>query len=248
MIPVISGIYRSGARPLSRENRHCHACGKERPVDEIVSFRWAHLYYLPLIPLGTCRERICLICGGDPDEGNPRQIMREKVVLLALLAAGLGFLLWNYGLPRTAGQGAITGFLALFLVLLVRDIRHDLDPARPANPTPGIGWQMGLLRWSWMINLALIGGIFFLSTRKPGGLALNLIGLPLWGLAGFYWWKFAGREVPRVLPRLSTVNAPVQGADPRYRSLDAYLLPLILVWSVFAMWGLMIVGADMPWF
>lgn len=169
-------------------------------------------------------------------------------MLLALLVAGLGFLLWNFGLPRTAGQGAITGFLALFLVLLVRDIRHDLDPTRPATTPPGLGWQMGLLRWSWVINLALIAGIFSLSIRRPGALALNLIGLPLWGLAGFYWWKFSGREVPRVLPRLSAGHAPLHSADPRYRSLDAYLLPLILVWSVFALWGILVFGSDLGWF
>ena len=89
---VVYGIYRFAPRRLAFRNDFCLPCESPSVAVQIRSFYVAHLYWLPLLPLGLWKKWFCSACGRDPHQ--PIRTRRFFKVLLVLFLVLMSIPFW----------------------------------------------------------------------------------------------------------------------------------------------------------
>ena len=87
-MPIRLGIYSFGGKIIAYRNDFCLSCVAPRRAFRARTFDVAHVFYIPLIPLGFLRRWHCSVCGRDPHAppGISKGVKWAGVVILALLA------------------------------------------------------------------------------------------------------------------------------------------------------------------
>lgn len=85
---IIHGLYRFGRRKVAVRKDFCNSCRLEGTAEQWQSFNCVHIFWIPLIPLGTKRLWKCPNCGEDPRKEN-----RMAPVLRFILLVGLSIIL-----------------------------------------------------------------------------------------------------------------------------------------------------------
>jgi hypothetical protein len=94
---IIHGIYRFGLKKAAIRKDFCNSCRNEGIAEQWQSFDCFHIFWIPLIPLGTKRRWICSHCGEDP-----RAETKMSPVLRYVLLLGLPFILGSLWVDRHA--------------------------------------------------------------------------------------------------------------------------------------------------
>ena len=131
---MIAGAYTFGAKPIAFRNDFCLSCGAERLAIQLRGFEVAHIYGVPLIPLGFARVWRCLTCGRDPHQGvRTRRLL--KVALLLVIAL-VGVAVWEA--PASPDELSLLRVLRLASVLAFgwalwwATVGHRSDPSLSA--------------------------------------------------------------------------------------------------------------------
>lgn len=110
---LVHGMYQFAPRRLAFRNDFCLACRATRIAVQVRSFYVAHVYWIPVLPLGRWKAWVCSVCGRDPHE--PVQTRRLFKVLLAIIVALMAVPLWF----ATPGADEATIIRVMRLVTLV---------------------------------------------------------------------------------------------------------------------------------
>jgi hypothetical protein len=65
---ILHGVYSLGKKIVAYRNGFCLTCAVPRRIYGLRAFRFFHLFYVPLIPLGFGRIWRCSVCHFDPRE------------------------------------------------------------------------------------------------------------------------------------------------------------------------------------
>ena len=63
---IIYGTHRFGLKKTGACNDFCNCCEKECLSEEWQSFNCGHVFFIPVLPLGTKKKWKCALCGNDP--------------------------------------------------------------------------------------------------------------------------------------------------------------------------------------
>lgn len=94
---IIYGVHRFGRKKVGVRNDFCNSCKNEGVAEHWQSFDCAHIFWIPLIPLGTKRRWKCSHCGEDP-----RAETKMSPVLRYALLLALPIMLWSLWFDRPA--------------------------------------------------------------------------------------------------------------------------------------------------
>jgi hypothetical protein len=81
---VVHGVYRFAQKRLAFRSDFCLACEAAQIAVQVRSFYVAHLYWVPLLPLGFWKTWLCSTCGRDP-HARTRTKRFFKILLIFLL-------------------------------------------------------------------------------------------------------------------------------------------------------------------
>src|SRR5690349_18590252 len=88
---ILFGSYRYGRRRVAFRDDFCLTCDRECVSQCVRSLKVAHLFFVPLVPMGLWREWFCLSCGRDPHTrvrpSRTLLMLGVPCLLLASLAA-----------------------------------------------------------------------------------------------------------------------------------------------------------------
>ncbi len=84
---IISGRYRWFQRHMGYRPDYCLACASSAIANQVRSFDFAHLYWVPILPLGFRRRWHCSECGN-----SPRQLPRMHSFIRFLKFFGAAWL------------------------------------------------------------------------------------------------------------------------------------------------------------
>lgn len=85
---VLHGIYRFGAKRVACRNCYCTCCDSVAFTEGYKSYVFAHIFFIPILPLGTETKWICTKCGYDVDSLRPSR----PFVLVAGILCGFFFM------------------------------------------------------------------------------------------------------------------------------------------------------------
>ncbi len=107
---VISGIYHFKLTKIGVRRDVCYNCKKQCIAELWQSFQCYHLYWIPLIPLGTQREWKCTLCGADPRR-KPAigGLLKVLSVLLMLIFTAVTLAVWGASPAESGNAGVIWG-------------------------------------------------------------------------------------------------------------------------------------------
>lgn len=63
---IIHGTYQLARKRVAVRNDFCNSCERVCLSEQWRSFDFGHLYWIPLMPLGSRKHWICLLCNQDP--------------------------------------------------------------------------------------------------------------------------------------------------------------------------------------
>ena len=134
------GVYRFGSRRVACRNAYCTVCESSRFAEGFRSVLVMHVFWIPLLPLGTDVRWFCTGCGNTTDAKRPSQ----PWVLIAGMLCGvlLVFVGTMIGLTtesdRTTGAGvaAFGAILAglLFYLMKKRNYGDYAESVRSVTP------------------------------------------------------------------------------------------------------------------
>ena len=85
---IVHGVYRFAPKRLAFRNDFCLTCKTARIAVQVRSFYVAHLYWIPLLPLGFWKKWVCSVCGSDPHRiVQTRRFFKILLVIFLMLAA-----------------------------------------------------------------------------------------------------------------------------------------------------------------
>jgi len=84
----LHGIYKFGRKRIAYRNDFCLMCDAERVSEHHQTFNVWHLFFVPLVPLGSHKKWHCTACGNDPHQRveSSRGLLYLFVAVLALLS------------------------------------------------------------------------------------------------------------------------------------------------------------------
>ena len=119
---LIQGQYRFGTKRASCRNDYCSHCRQQTFVEGFRSFRFLHIYWIPILPLGFATDWFCTRCRKDPAGKRPI----SPALAVAGLIAGLTGLTIAFLIPgddfdaSTRGaMFAVFGGLSLGMLYLI---------------------------------------------------------------------------------------------------------------------------------
>ena len=96
---VIYGEYRFAKRKAGYKSVWCESCNQHAYAERHRHFKFGHLFWLPLIPLGFHSEWFCLECGKDPK--GPARSGNFSIGFFAVLAFAVSAAMFAF----PAGKG-----------------------------------------------------------------------------------------------------------------------------------------------
>jgi hypothetical protein len=128
---LLHGLYRFAPRRVAYRNDFCISCGQERLAEQIRTFNMAHIFWLPVIPLGFWKSWACTVCRRDPHvSGKTRRSFKiAGAVLLALMAVTF----WVVPPPEGEDVLMVWGFRVVltlgFVATVASIVRQAPEPA-----------------------------------------------------------------------------------------------------------------------
>ncbi|MEZ6002900.1 MAG: hypothetical protein R3F17_04695 [Planctomycetota bacterium] len=151
---LIHGIHRFGGKYLAFRMDYCLTCKGLRWAFLIRSFRWFHIYWIPLIPLGYDKSWQCVICANDPQAPTKTRLIFKLLAVLALSVLSLAAIVSSKSESMSANedQALRLGIWVSLLAAVVWTIRHKpelnrkqtraLAPITPVEYCPGCEGSM----------------------------------------------------------------------------------------------------------
>ena len=86
---LIHGIYQFRPKRIAFRNDYCLSCAQPRRSAQFRTFDAAHLFWVPILPLGFRKRWICTACGHQPhvNPGTRRGFKWAGLFILILLGA-----------------------------------------------------------------------------------------------------------------------------------------------------------------
>lgn len=128
---IIHGIYHLRSRRIAFRNDYCLSCQQSRRSFQIRTFDVAHVFWIPILPLGFWKRWICAACGRQPDVSARMRRPFKWAGLFVLLF--LSVLTWAAQPPPDFGVGAWViriGAAVGVVLLLVHLLRTPKEPSR----------------------------------------------------------------------------------------------------------------------
>ncbi|GMV81678.1 MAG: hypothetical protein AMXMBFR7_28620 [Planctomycetota bacterium] len=136
---IFYGIHEFSKKVTDKAQVFCKTCQTKVDALEHQSFNMAHLFFIPLIPLGTKKVWICPECGNDP-HCRTRTSRAKKILLCILGLPMLGAIWFVEGKPEDTGSmwGVRAVFTVGYLILLYVTINHQpfVDSEDEGNSEP----------------------------------------------------------------------------------------------------------------
>lgn len=128
---IFYGIKKVRKKKLGYGKDYCNACEQEAIVEKWQWFRWLHLFWIPLIPLGYQHNWVCTLCNKDANAQYKRGLFGKVVIsLITLLIAT--FLIFIPEVTEPLAYGLLIRILSvpLFLVSVVWAYKHEKEQSK----------------------------------------------------------------------------------------------------------------------
>lgn len=138
MLHVVYGIYRWKPKRLAFRNDYCLNCNSPCRAVQLRTFNAAHIYWIPLLPLGFWKSWVCVTCGRDPHVSvkTRRGFKWVGLFLLVLFSALFWVMPMDSELGITTWIFRIAGPIGAILTL-----RHLLR----TNPEPSLAARLAAI-------------------------------------------------------------------------------------------------------
>ena len=131
---ALYGTYRFQRKRVGARKDFCHACERECIAEQWQSFDCGHLFFVPLLPLGTRTRWRCSLCGKDP---RARYKTKTWLRILGLIVLPFPALILFVGpdspTTRPSDAAAPYGMAVIFggawLILLYSTLKRDDSPS-----------------------------------------------------------------------------------------------------------------------
>ncbi len=131
---IVYGTHRFGLRKAGVRKDYCNSCKGECISEMYRSFDCGHIFYIPLLPLGTKKRWLCTHCGQDPRARYETSKAMRFLALLLFPIPILVFLLnaiedWNKPANDAwVGLAIAGGFGVLWSGLLYQALKPKTEP------------------------------------------------------------------------------------------------------------------------
>lgn len=136
-----AGIYKFAKKRVAFRCDYCRHCARESLSVAVRSFRFLHIFWIPILPLGFWTEWSCVSCGQDPHLDTVAS--RPMKIIVAVLLFMIVLVFWYpvffpVSLPNNSVQFWVmrTGLAVLF-ILSVLWIRQD-STSKMQQELPGV--------------------------------------------------------------------------------------------------------------
>lgn len=125
---LIHGTHRFGQKQTGVRKDFCNSCEDECLSEQWQSFDFGHLFWIPLLPLGTRKRWLCRTCRQDP---RARYRTRRPIKILGLFAVGLFMLAMYAAKPKPDEVTFIWGARIFFTFAFLGLLYSILQPPPP---------------------------------------------------------------------------------------------------------------------
>jgi LPXTG-motif cell wall-anchored protein len=138
---VLHGIYRFGRKRVACRNCYCTCCDSVELTDGYRSLLVAHIFFIPLLPVGTDTKWHCTKCNNDIDSRRPS---RPFVLIAGILCGFLFMFIGTMIRIETGENGAywliLFGFLlstGLYYLIRKQNYGIYLQSSKAVTPLNG---------------------------------------------------------------------------------------------------------------
>ncbi len=109
---ILYGMYRFGKKRIAYRNDYCLTCDAVRVGEQYRTTDVGHLFFVPVLPLGSHARWQCATCGNDPR--HRVRTSRPLLVVFAVVLVAISIIMWLGPLVPTSDAAMIWGMRIVF--------------------------------------------------------------------------------------------------------------------------------------